>query len=336
MPTREYSRRKVLGGMMVGSLAGVLPRVARAQEMPVSIANASGAVTLTMTELLKRKGFLEEMGLTPDVVNLADGSKITAGIISANIDLTTMSGFGQTFAAMEKGGDLKILGGAALLATLGVFTSKDDVRTLSDLEGRTVGTGAIGALLHQLMVALLEKHGVDVSKVQFVNVGSSVDAFKAATLGAVDAAPGELAVLEEPERFKVTLVENGNLALELPEYTYQGAYTSGAVIAEKRDILVRTMAAYAKLYRFVQTPDAKDDFMAVRKALYPNATDEQNAAQWNVIQKYRPFAESLALDQERLDYMQNLNVELGVQKSVLPYDQIADMTIAKDAVALIS
>ncbi|MBI1218573.1 MAG: hypothetical protein GC186_08495 [Rhodobacteraceae bacterium] len=336
MIASQISRRTVLRTMAVGGLALAAPRLARATDAaPVRIANASGAITLTMTELMKRKQFMEEMGLTPEVMNLADGSKITAGIISGNLDLTTMSGFGQTFAAMERGGDLKVLGGAAELATLGVFTTKPDVRTLKDLEGRTVGTGAIGALLHQLMVALLEKYQVDTSKVRFVNIGSSVNAFKAATVGTVDAAPGELAVLEEPDRFKVTMLEHGNMALELPDYTYQGAYSSANIIGKKRDVLVRTMAAYAKLYRFVQTPEAKDEFLAVRRALYPNAPEQENVAQWAVIQKYKPFAVNLTLSQQRLDYMQKLNVELGVQKTVLPYSTVSDMSIAQDALAMI-
>jgi hypothetical protein len=34
--------------------------------------------------------------------------------------------------------------------------------------------------------------------------------------------------------------------------------------------------------------------------------------------------------------MQRLNVQLGVQKSVLPYAQVCDPSLAKEAVALIS
>ena len=34
--------------------------------------------------------------------------------------------------------------------------------------------------------------------------------------------------------------------------------------------------------------------------------------------------------------MQNLNVELGVQKTVLPYDKVCDPSLAKEAIALIS
>jgi hypothetical protein len=41
------------------------------------------------------------------------------------------------------------------------------------------------------------------------------------------------------------------------------------------------------------------------------------------------------LSEERVRYMQALNVSLGVQETVLPYDQVTDMAPARDALALI-
>lgn len=38
---------------------------------------------------------------------------------------------------------------------------------------------------------------------------------------------------------------------------------------------------------------------------------------------------------ERVRFMQDLNVSLGVQKRVLPYEQVCDMSLARDAVKLL-
>ncbi|WP_292668855.1 hypothetical protein [Mesorhizobium sp.] len=56
------------------------------------------------------------------------------------------------------------------------------------------------------------------------------------------------------------------------------------MIACNRDALVWTLAAYAKLYRFVQSPDARDAFLAARKTLFPNGNEAEAIAQWKVIQ----------------------------------------------------
>lgn len=333
------SRRRILtrGGTLVLGMAcplGTL-RGALAAPIPVAIANASGTLNLTMQELMKQQGYLEEMGLAPTITNVADGSKITAGLIGGDIDLSTMAGFGQIFPAIERGGRLKILAGGCLLPTLALYSSKPGIKTLKDLEGKTVGTGALGALLHQLVVGLLQKNGVDPAKVKFVNVGASGDVFRAASVGTVDAGTGEAAVADQVGRYKLHMIEGGDLTTGLPEYTYQGAFTTDKAIATKRDAIVRTLAAYAKLYRFISKPEAKEAFLKARAIVLKNSPPEEAEAQWSYVEKYKPYATDLVLSEERLAYMQKLNVELGVQKTVLPYDKVCDPSLAKEAIALI-
>lgn len=329
------SRRSLLGGAAAASL---LPGQLLAQAgkgTPVTIANAAGAINVTMQQLIKQEGFLEEFGLAPNIMQVADGSKILGGILGGELDLSSMSGFGQVFPAIAKGGKMKIIGGAALLPSLAVFTSKPDVKTLKDLEGRTVGTGSIGALLHQLMVALLRKHNVDVTKVRFVNIGSSVDVFRGTIVGTVDAGLGEVTVIDRQEQFKVRLVEHGNMSAELTEFTYQGAWTSDAAIQKKRDVLVKTLAAYAKLYRFVHSPGAQEAFLKARKTAFPTASEDEGNLVWKYIQTYKPYAVDLVLSEERIRYMQQINVDVKVQEKVLPFNQVADMSIAQEALELL-
>jgi NitT/TauT family transport system substrate-binding protein len=105
------ARRRFLGyaGALVAT--GSFERPAFAQTKPSmcsNIANAAGATNLTMLQLMKQQKFLEEFGI-------ADGSKIVSALLGGDMDISTMSGFGQVFPAIEKGGRLKILAGALLL-----------------------------------------------------------------------------------------------------------------------------------------------------------------------------------------------------------------------------
>lgn len=334
--TIDLSRRDfMIGAGALGTASLGLPGSAFSQARPANIANAAGAINLTMQELMKSQRFLEEMGLAPNVVNVADGSKIVSSLIGGDMDISTMSGFGQVFPAIERGGKLKILAGAMLLPSVAIFTSKPNVKSLKDLEGKIVGSGSPGALVHQLTVALLKKKGVDYKRVQFVNIGSSVDVFRAVTVGTIDAGVGEVTYADEQEKYKVRMLPEANLSTELSEYTYQGAYASDRTIEAKRDILVRTLAAYAKLYRFVHKPEAKEAFFKARSAALKKTSDNENEILWRYLQNYKPYAVNLALTEERLNYMQGLNVELGVQKKVLPFSQVADMSIAREALKLI-
>jgi hypothetical protein len=95
------------------------------------------------------------------------------------------------------------------------------------------------------------------------------------------------------------------------------------------------LAAYAKLYRFIQDGDSFAQFSKERAAAY-NKDDPQAAMdEWKFFRDYKVFASGLVLSEERVNYMQNLNIRTGGQKAVMPYDQIADMSIAKDALALL-
>ena len=330
------TRRQIVRGGLATGTALALGGPALAQSARrVTIANAAGNINLVMQELMKQQKYLEEFGLEPNVMNVADGSKMMGGILGGDIDCSTMSGFGQIFPAIERGGKLKVLAGASLLPTLAVFTSKPEVKTLKDLEGRAVGTGSLGALVHQLMVALLRKKGVDVSKVRFVNIGSSADVFRAAIVGTIDAGSGEVAVIDQAGKFKVRFIPESNLAIELPEYTYQGAWASERAIETKRDLLTRTLAAYAKLYRFVHKPEARESFHKAYLAVLKNGSAEDAEAMWNFVQTYKPYAENLVLEPERLRFMQQLNVDLEVQKTVLPYERVADTSVARDALKLL-
>jgi ABC-type nitrate/sulfonate/bicarbonate transport system substrate-binding protein len=328
------SRRELLlrasGTALVAS-----PPLAAAGATPIKVANASGALNLTMTALTRRQRFFESFGLAPDMMSVSDGSKILGAIVGGTADISLASGFGQVFPAIEHGAPLKILAGGALVPTIALFTGKRYVNSLKDLEGRTVGTGSVGALVYQLVVVLLRKYSVDVSKVRFVNIGSSADAFRAVSAGTVDAGPGAAALIPEAARYHVRPVPHGNLSVELPEYTYQGAWASDREIATRRDALVRALAAFGKLYRFVQTPEARQPFLEARRSVFPSAPQSDHEAEWNYIQTYKPFAVNLALTPDRLRYMQELNVSFKVQKSVMPFERVADMSLAADAVKLL-
>ena len=330
------TRRGAIGNFAAGAAMVAIGGCGRrASGREVAIANAAGGLNLTMAALMRRQRFLEDFGLDPDVTMVADGSKILGGIVGNSIDASFMSGFGQVFPANERGADIRVLGGGILLPALGLFTGKPAIHALKDLEGRTVGSGSVGALTYQLTVTLLRKFGVDVSKVRFVNIGSSADVFRAVSAGTVDAGVGQAGQIENAATYGVRLIDHGNMAEELGQFTYQGAWASARTIAERRDVLVRALAAYARLYRFVARPEAKAAFIAARRGVFPKAADVDHEAEWRFIDRYKPFATNLVLAPERLDYMQRLNIGFGVQKAMLPVDRVADMSLARDALRLL-
>ncbi len=331
------SRRELLSGISGAALLNTPFVSARAASSPanIKIANAGGSLNLAMGELMRQQKFLESFDLAPDMLTVADGTRILGGIVGGSVDVSMASGFGQVFPAIERGAAIKILAGGALLPALALFSAKPQIKTLKDLEGKAIGTGSVGALVYQLTVSLLQKYKVDTSTIHFVNIGSSADIFRAVKAGTVDGGAVDVALIENAAEHNVHLIERGNMSVELKEYTYQGAWASDKKIATGRDALVRALAAYAKLYRFVQNPQARDAFFRAHRAALPTAPESERLALWNYIQTYKPFAVDLALSPERLRYMQALNVSFKVQKQILPFERVADMSLAADALKLL-
>jgi ABC-type nitrate/sulfonate/bicarbonate transport system substrate-binding protein len=336
--TSRFSRRGMLAGLSAATLfaTGGCGRRAADSSGMVHIATASGGSNTTLSELLRQQKFLESFDLTAEVIPMADGAKILGGVYSGSIDVSPMSGFGQVFPAMERGADLKIISAATLLPLLALFSSKPEVRTLKDLEGRIVGVGALGSLVHQLTVTVLRKYAVDVNAVRFVSIGSSTDIFKGVVAGTVDAGAGPSAFVDDAGSYRVHALQNGNMAEELRQFTYQAGWTSSRVIEQRRDVLVRVLAAYARLFRFVAEPSSQGAYLAARRAMFPKATEVEHLGEWNFLQKYQPFATDLMLSEERVRYIQQINVDFGVQKQILPFERVVDLSLARDALGLLT
>ncbi len=85
----------------------------------------------------------------------------------------------------------------------------------------------------------------------------------------------------------------------------------------------------------IASPSGQDPFLSARRAVFPSAPEREHASEWNILQKIKPFATDLLLSPERIRYMQQLNIDFNVQKTMLPLDQVVDMSLARDALKLI-
>jgi ABC-type nitrate/sulfonate/bicarbonate transport system substrate-binding protein len=301
----------------------------------VHIIDAGGPHELATVELLHRQGYLEQMGIRPRRTYVKNGSEATELLLAGCGDIAMQTGFGPALVVIESGAPLRVVAASNLLTVHAVYSTHADIRCLKDLQHRTVGVGALGALTHQLIYAALRKHGVDPDTVHFVSIGNSATIFEALLAGEVDAGFGETDVFEHQAQYGVHALEDAVLWRELPEFPNQASFASTSAIAQKRDALVRTLAAHAMLYRCLHRADSWDAYAAARKVALPDADPAESRAQWSFYQTYHPFAENLLLPEAQLRYLQELNVIMKLQRRVLPFDMVADMSLARDALRLL-
>ena len=334
MTSSRFDRRTFLAGAAAG--VAFFPGRARAASFPpgeVNIINTGANDSFALQALIKDQKYLEEFNLTVNQQNVSDGIKLTAAIVTNSADIGILTGFSQVFPAIENGAPLKIIGGAMQQPDFVVATGNPDVKSLKDLEGKTVGTGAVGALVYAAMAAMLKKHNVDLNKVTFVNIGSSSDVFKAIVAKKVDAGPVQHDFAKLAIQSNLRLIADA--LKEIPQFANQGTFTSDRAIVQKRDVLVRTLAAYGRSYRFVNSAGSEAAYVkAYVEGVGPGA-EEAGRDRWTWIQSVQGYDNAIAMTAARINYMQQLNVALGVQKAVLPLEQVADMSLARDAVKLL-
>jgi ABC-type nitrate/sulfonate/bicarbonate transport system substrate-binding protein len=335
-----FTRRQALGALGAATALSAcgpqssapIASVAPGAVQKVPIVMTQGVSGLTVHEVARAKGFFTEFGVDPEVLLVSDGGKCIAALLSGSAKMCAFSGFNQLTPAIERGADIKILAGALNIASLAMYSGKDEIKTVADLKGKSLGIGAAGSVLHQMTVLLLRKKGVDPASVTFRNVGSNADVFKAVSAKTVDAGLSDVDVFDRQAEYGVHALPDGLLWKEIPEYTNQGSYATNKAIAEERDLLVRILAAYAKAYRYVSSPESQADFVAARKTILGTDEGEHALTQWKWIQDTQPYAKDLVLSDERINFVQQLNIDFKIQKTIMPIAKVADMTLAQDAI----
>ena len=147
-----------------------------------------------------------------------------------------------------------------------------------------------------------------------------------------NAGPSQIEVPSELKRHNIHSI--AQFWTGLPEYPYNAAFTADRTIAEKRELLVRALAAIQELYNFIQGPSSRD---AVIKA-YMDASggrgEESGAFQSEFLNKYKPYG--IEIPEQSINYLQKLNVETDIQKTVMPIEKVADLSMAREALKMIS
>src|ERR1700719_1360848 len=104
MARRKITRRELLWGTLTaaagqagGMFAAALPAPAIAQGRSartlVRIVSSQGNQAAVMQELMKAQGYLEELGIEPDILTVGDGTKLIGAVLGGGSDICIFSGF---------------------------------------------------------------------------------------------------------------------------------------------------------------------------------------------------------------------------------------------------
>jgi NitT/TauT family transport system substrate-binding protein len=122
-----------------------------------------------------RQGFFKAEGIEVEVTKFGSGAQALPVLLAGRLDIIINNTI-TTLQALEQGADLTLLApGAAVRAappdtTTALMVLNGAARTPKDLEGKRIAINVINSSAWLYLVALLDKHGVDRSKVRIVEI----------------------------------------------------------------------------------------------------------------------------------------------------------------------
>lgn len=275
------------------------------------------------------QGFFDEEDIDAEIVPIASGTTTARGVISGDLEFGT-AGPGPFFASIASGAGLTFIG-SLFTAVPHVMYVREDIDSLEDLMGQSVGGGQPGALLQQLAYASFLEAGLDADGVSYVNIGGSPDVFLGVVGGTVQAGvAGSEYLLELENDPSLPVKALFPVAERIPNYMRNGDVVSAALLEDDRDLVVRATTAYVRGARYAAENQEEAVAWAVAET---GATEEGATAVWEEYVNDQLVNLDYAITAEQLDFTQEISVTSGDLDEVLPYEDIADPTVAEEALA---
>jgi NitT/TauT family transport system substrate-binding protein len=268
--TSDITRRHVLrGAAAVASLApaAATAPLARAEGKTIKLAFCSQLLCVTPYEVANKAGLYKKHGLNVELIYTRGGNAAMQAMVGGAVDYAATA-LVVAIRAYARGANIRrfcTTGRLPLFALATAPKTAGEIKTVKDLEGRTVGVSALGNADHALLLYLLGKAGADKNKVQFATMG--VNLLEGLRQGQVDAG-----LVQEPA---LTLVERQGARVLFNAMDYEDARKQFGGAYEFMGVAVRTPEIEARRAEMVALANALSDAMVELRKL--NGADLVNA-----------------------------------------------------------
>jgi len=278
--------------------------------------------------MVDKGGFAARRGLKVELLQIKAGATLMKALISGEIDSVDM-GAAESIVAGVRGTGIKIVG-CTWPGVPQVVLAKADIKTLADLKGKTVAISSPGSLPDLLFRGMLDAANVPFADVQLATQGADLDRYKSLLAGITDAAvvSNEFEVVMPPN---IKVLAKGGTAV--PKFIRLCVATSSKILAERRDDLVKFVAAEMDAYKYAATH--RDETIKLAQEM-TSAKPDDKRAEFIADQAIRDkqIDPALEIPADRIEWMQELFVKAGVIPKAVPTASLIDTSVRDDAAKL--
>jgi NitT/TauT family transport system substrate-binding protein len=272
-----------------------------------------------ISHLGDKAGIFKKHGLVLDMIYTAGSGETLQPVIAGSVDFGLAVGTLGAMAAYSKGAPVRIIGAEATgAADYWYVKASSPIKTLKDLNGRTIAYSTAGSSTESVVRAFIKENGLTSTKA--VSTGGAPSTMTAVMTDQVDAGwaspPGGLKEIDEG---KIRLLARATDAAIVRGQTIRTIVANADVLTKRKDVVARYMQAYRETidYMYGDNPQVLKDYAAfagVSEAMAKRVRDE-----------FFPRALVMPDEIKGLDSLMADAVELKFISAPLSKQQVADL-----------
>lgn len=239
---------------LVLAVAALTADAATAQDKLKLALGQRGNWDTAIAELGQKAGIFKRHGLELEILWTQGAGESQQAAISGSVDIG-LAGTLAAFGAFQKGAPLRIIAAEATGAADYWYVKADSpVKSIKDLDGKTVAYSTNGASTHTLVLAFIKEGGATTAKP--TATGGPSQTFTTVMSGQVDvgwsAPPFGLDALRDN---RIRIVAHAKDVAAGRDQTIRALVTMGPLLEQKRDVFRRFVQAYRETIDWMYAGD---------------------------------------------------------------------------------
>jgi NitT/TauT family transport system substrate-binding protein len=231
-----------------------------------------------ISQLGEKAGIFKKHGIALEMIYTAGSGETLQPVIAGSVDLGLAVGTLGAMAAYSKGAPVRIIGAEATgAADYWYVKASSPIKTLKDLNGRTIAYSTAGSSTESVVRAFIRENGLTAKA---ISTGGAPSTMTAVMTDQVDAGwaspPGGLKEIDEG---KIRLLARATDAAIVRGQTIRTIVANADVLQKRKNVVERYMQAYRDTidYMYSDDPQVFKDYAAfagVSEAMARRVRDE--------------------------------------------------------------
>ena len=328
---RRTALKRLAG--LAGGIIFISDRHAHGQGRQVLLAFCGQLLCVVPYEVARARRHFAEEGLDVRLVYTRGGNVAMQALVGNAVDYAGTS-FDVALQAYSRGAKIVRFASTGRLPLFALATAPKaakEIRSLKDLENRTVGVSALGNADHILVIHLMKRAGADPDRVRFATLGANL--YEPLRLGQVDAG-----MVQEPALTLITGGGGGVIAnmMDIEEanrylggpYEFMGVAVRVEERDKRRDEMGRLARALAKGLRDTRTIPVKEAVAALPKELITGANRDRLTG---ILERYRQslYPDNVKIDLAAVNRVVDAHRTAGLLASSVDHKALLDLSVVE-------